>query len=90
MGALWLSMIAFFTLGMVLWFGVGLGVAGFIVGVVPMVLLRGRWDRLMNNYRESMFRSERYPFSVRDWSLVSEKLVHVVRPSRPARSRPAR
>lgn len=87
MGRIWLWMVACLTLGMILWFGVGLGSAGLVAGVVPMVVLRGRWDRLMRNYCTSMWQSGMEPFSIRDWTLVAESLIHVVQPSRPARSR---
>ena len=87
MGWLWLAMIAFFTLGMVLWFGAGLGVAGFAAGVVPMIGARRMWDRNMLGYSESMRQAGRYPFSVRDWLLIHESLVHVAAPNRPARSK---
>jgi hypothetical protein len=87
MGRIWLWMIACFTVGMILWFVAGLGSAGFVAAVVPMVVLRGRWDRVMRKYRASMWQAGMAPFSIRDWSLVGESLVHVVQPSRPARSR---
>lgn len=87
MGGIVLWMIVCFALGMILWLGVGLGIAGFIAGIVPMIVLRGRWDRLMRNYRASMRQSGMEPFSIRDWSLVGESLLHVIQPTRPARSR---
>jgi hypothetical protein len=87
MGRIWLWMVACFTLGIILGLAVGLGGAGLIAGVVPIVVLRGRWDRLMRNYSASMWQIGMEPLSIRDWSLVSESLGHVIQPSRPARSR---
>ena len=75
MGLLWLSMVACFAVGLILWFVVGLGVLGFAVGVVPLSVLRGRWDRLRNRYYETMLRSGREPVA-RDWPLIGESLVH--------------
>ncbi|MDA8069092.1 MAG: hypothetical protein M0T77_10855 [Actinomycetota bacterium] len=87
MGWLWLAMIAFFMLGIVLWFGVGLGVGGFAIGAVPLIVARNLWDRNMRGYTEAMRQAGSVPFSVRDWSLIGESLVHVAAPSRPARSK---
>lgn len=86
MGLLWLSMVGCFIVGLVLWFAVGLGVIGFMVGVVPLTVLRGRWDRLRNRYYETMRESGREPVA-RDWPLIRESLDHVMHPRRPARPR---
>lgn len=86
MGGTWLWMVACLTLGMILWLAVGFGGGGLVAGVIPVVILRRRWDRLMRSYCASMLQSGKQPFSIRDWSLVSESLVHVINPSRPARS----
>jgi hypothetical protein len=87
MGGIWLSMVVVFTAWMILWFGVGLAIPGLIVGVVPLIVLRGRWGGLMSSYSASMRQSGKEPFSIRDWSLVSESLVQFIQPTREARSR---
>jgi hypothetical protein len=87
MGWAWLVMVAFFALGMVLWFAVGLGRAALLVIIGPMLLVRVRWERLLRDYSESMRGASQRPFSNRDWSLIGDALIHVVWPARPARSR---
>jgi hypothetical protein len=68
MGGTWLWMVVCLTLGLILWFAVGLGGSGLIAGVIPVVILRRRWDRLMRSYCASMLQSGKQSFSIRDWS----------------------